>query len=87
MRYSGISYIACFSYGAEWADRNPAWISVKDELPAEGKEVLVYDEHDGIETAHRLHDNVWGGYDEQSYYNNITHWMPLPNEPKKGGAQ
>jgi hypothetical protein len=66
------------------------WISVEDELPSFGVDVLVYPikMHLGDEpvyTGHRVKgDNfeyIWAG----SIYTirNITHWIPLPKTPKK----
>ena len=54
------------------------WISVKDRLPEKPMKCLVYTKR-----------GEYGGY-EITYYNegfylqyeNVTHWMTLPDEPK-----
>ena len=54
------------------------WISVKDRLPEKPMKCLVYTKR-----------GEYGGY-EITYYNegfylqyaNVTHWMPLPDEPE-----
>lgn len=59
------------------------WISIRDELPKEDDKVLVY----SVENAH--HYGI-GFYSKtyQSFFVNrfaddgVTHWMPLPKEPK-----
>ena len=65
----------------------PKWISVDDRLPEEFQEVLSFAGHNGI--AHSI-------YRAGSFKKNlvvwehqaVTHWMPLPEQPKnKGGAE
>lgn len=60
------------------------WISVKDRLPENCIEVLVYDTDCGI---------VIGWYDKEigdfaadfiSPLDAVTHWQPLPEPPKDG---
>ena len=60
------------------------WISVKDRLPENCIEVLVYDTDCGI---------VIGWYDKEigdfaadfiSPLDAVTHWIPLPEPPKDG---
>ena len=60
------------------------WISVKDRMPEEGVDVLVYGEicHNkkGIEV-----DFVKNG-DFVACDEDVTHWMPLPEPPKENDA-
>lgn len=63
------------------------WISVEDQLPPDGP-LLVYcgDHYAGyhievlINYSGRLH-RVSGNSIE--FHGNVTHWMPLPKEPRK----
>ena len=57
----------------------PGWISVKDRLPEEGVDVLVW-ETQGFAYCDMLKSGVWNiGADEGAI---ISHWMPLPEPPK-----
>lgn len=62
----------------------PKWISVKDNLPDDFKDVLVYcsfHESNWLEVAHQFRGNWWKGGKSML---NVSYWMPLP-EPPKGG--
>ena len=77
---------ACFAF----ADAHPHWISVEDELPR--KEINVLMVSSGCaETlcGYRCKNGKYGWYcyNDDEYWHNITHWMPLPQLPKKGGEQ
>jgi len=54
------------------------WISVKDKLPEEGKDVLCVDSKGAFIGCYR--EGVW--YDIDSCGLRPTHWMPLPETPK-----
>lgn len=64
------------------------WISV-DELPKIGEDVLVLREDGEIQVAHQYHEEIarWWSVDGFPLKNNITHWLPLPQPPKKGGEK
>jgi hypothetical protein len=65
-------------------DLAPKWISVKDRLPEEEKEVLCYLGNalgKGIVVAFRRHGD-W--YFDGWKCPTVTHWMPLPEPPKEG---
>ena len=53
------------------------WIPCSEMLPEVGKEVLVYSEYGGV--AVDYFDGALFGHTD------ITHWMPLPEPPEKGG--
>lgn len=58
------------------------WISVKDRLPENCIEVLVYDTDCGIVIG--WHDKEIGDFaaDFISPLDAVTHWMPLPEPPQ-----
>jgi hypothetical protein len=68
------------------------WISVKDRLPKEGRNVILYDgeevfcgcfEMDAEKKpcwGNQACDGVCYGWYEK---NEIKYWMPLPNPPEK----
>lgn len=72
-----------FMAGAEWADAHPHWISVEDELPKIGKDVLVLREDGEMQVAHQYNETIarWWSVDGFPLKNNVTHWMPLPQAP------
>ena len=55
------------------------WIRCEDQLPEDDGDVLV---SDGENISLSFHDS--GGWQEEFhkvFWQNITHWMPLPNKP------
>lgn len=66
----------------EKASSSSGWISVKDRLPEDYKEVLAYDsEHKEIVIA--LYDSEYEEWDYGAWYEGaITHWQPLPELPE-----
>lgn len=83
-----------FSEGVEWADNNPAWISVKDEMPSPYKEVVLCFYTFGVDGT-AIHDTCLGFWNREiwiasNYLDlqnkkigaNVTHWMPKPGLPK-----
>lgn len=71
-------------YEKGYADALGGWISVKERLPDEDVQVLVYLHSDRSYTTmdtDRLLNGKWvrlrwGAFD-------VTHWMPLPEAPKE----
>ena len=59
----------------------PHWISVDDELPKIGKDVLVMRKDGEMQVAHQYNEEIarWWSVDGFPLKNNITHWMPLPS--------
>ena len=61
------------------------WTSVEDRLPEKNVRVLVYIKSSRSYTrfdTDRLDDRGF-----VRWFNDVTHWMPLPEAPKKGGAE
>lgn len=77
----------------------PRWISVADELPKTETEVLMVSSGSTDTLCGyrcKVGKNRWYCYNDDNYWHNITHWMPMPQPPivskmentdKKGGEQ
>lgn len=68
--------------------QEPGWISVKDRMPENGKDILAY-LNNGEETRIapcNYYNGVW--YDSVMncvcVMKDVTHWMSLPIPPKEG---
>ena len=62
------------------------WISVKDRLPKEDTDVLVYSKSGNMSVLHYSPDDgkhAWGWYPGGLPICNSSHWMPLPTSPKR----
>ena len=68
-------------YGAEWQAKQSPWISVKERLPEEGKEVIVLYEYVStlmVQTSFYYKQyEVWRFGDSK-----IIAWMPIPSFDK-----
>lgn len=69
------------------------WISVDDELPPKKGEyddlsnnVLATDGKEIYESVYNYDFEDWFTHDMWGLVN-VTHWMPLPQAPKKGGEE
>lgn len=57
------------------------WIPVTERLPEPFEAVLVYDSSDKyVSVAYMTRHQEWVGITMKS---DVTHWMPLPEEPKE----
>lgn len=70
---------------AELLKAAPEWISVKDRLPEEYKgKYLCYIPGYGIGVASYFKYAVWNGrWSLMGFSVKVTHWMPLPQQPKE----
>jgi len=60
------------------------WISVKDRLPKENEEVLAFSGFIFYAlNVNHLYENGFFDLVEEIVYQNVTHWMPLPNPPEE----
>ena len=60
------------------------WIPVSERLPEVGKKVLVYcKENKNDYEIGAYSDTYRGFFVRQTWYENITHWMPMPEPPKE----
>ena len=65
----------------------PRWISVEDELPEVCVVVLTTTPH-GTQRVGFYEDGWWlANTPDLVRLGSITHWMPLPAPPKKGGEE
>ena len=62
----------------------PHWISVEDELPPKNEAYLAFWQHLGV-TRYRFVKS--GAKVSRTFSEHITHWMPMPEVPKKGGEE
>lgn len=66
------------------ADVAPQWISVKDRLPMNYIEVLVFDAVKKIPCVGAMNSyGEWEVHGCRTSNLNITHWMPLPEAPNE----
>ena len=78
------AYQIGFIDGAVWADAHPHWISVEEELPKADTEVLMVSSGSADTLCgYRCKSvkNRWYCYNDDNYWHNITHWMPMPQRP------
>ena len=68
-------------------DAIPHWISVEERTPEDQRAILTANGHGLIRimALWSKHGDVWMWLDNGHFkhYNDITHWMPLPEPPKK----
>lgn len=74
-------YVAGFMDGAMWADQHPHWISVEEQDIPLGQWVITYAPNEDI---YCNIDVELLAMDETAEDFGITHWLPLPQAPKKG---
>lgn len=84
---NGLSLQTILLMAIEFGQQHPAWVSVEERLPPRAEHsfifsdyVLVCDNNGYMDTAcYNFEKNRW------DWLNNVTHWMPLPQSPVKGG--
>lgn len=69
-------------YEKEHAPKFGKWISVEDELPPKGINVIVCTTSRNIAIDYRYDNSEDVGRTEFRY--SVTHWMPFPEPPKEG---
>lgn len=72
-----------FEVGAEWADENPNWIPVTEDLPKSNEEMLVC----VTSVLGKARRTAWYFSDKGVWFDNgivsgVTHWMKLPGFPQ-----
>ena len=88
--YNIVEAITDFCAGWRAADAHPQWIPVEDELPKEKQKVIVYmpadercDHEYMCEALYNYAWHKWEDADEPIELEGVTHWMPLPEAPRK----
>lgn len=79
----------------EWAAigmKSPYWVSVNDKLPEkEGRYLCWFGKNKnliGAEIETYVREWEWfGNVASNTVFENITHWMPLPEGPEEGDAE
>lgn len=78
------------AFALRWCDEHPRWISVDDELPKDSGGFYLSVDKNG-EIWYRQYTKLYGW---RSMVGNmfisgweVTHWMPTPQPPKKGGEE
>ena len=72
----------------DWADKHPHWISVEDELPKDYEPVLAaFANHFARVCFHCGKTWYLNKPLAAEEMEGITHWMHLPQPPKKGGKE
>lgn len=69
---------------ADALERVPAWIGVDERLPEVFVPVIVCRNNGKVEAGMRDMGGWWKVYGTRT--KRVTHWMPLPEAPGKGGA-
>jgi len=60
----------------------PQWISVHDKLPKDGQHAATINKVGVQDVRHYSHGKWYSNFGNE--YDDITHWMPLPQAPKGG---
>ena len=64
------------------------WISVKDRLPEAGEYVVCIAKRNPFSMfmpmVARIKKNGWVNPITEQYISEVTHWIPLPEPPKRG---
>lgn len=62
------------------------WLPV-ETAPTDRTEILIYSQGNGVAKAAYWGENKWEVQTYTTcccdYYNDVTHWMPLPEPPKE----
>ena len=82
---NGLSLKTILLMAIDFGQQHPNWIPVEERLPKEQDWYLCYnDVEDGSEVLHWEGDgNVWMDNDWHYKSKEITHWMTLPQPPRK----
>ena len=74
--------LSAFRAGAHWADSYPNWISVEDYPKVDISCTLLVHYVDGTIDICDYYGDYYD-YTGENVTRNVTHWMPLPQPPRK----
>ena len=60
----------------------PRWIPVAERLPEDDDDVLIMSSGSISMGYYSIYNEYWADY-INVYNSDVTHWMPLPEEPKE----
>lgn len=66
----------------EWVLEGSQWISVKNNLPINGQKLILCVNDEIVTYGHFEYNSFWWNGADANRYEKITHWMPLPENPK-----
>ena len=73
-----------FINGAKWADANPQWIPVEEELPKADGRYIIANKYGGVEQMNfDAESKYWWLRGTGKMSDFVTDWMPMPKPPKK----
>lgn len=86
-RYADSKMRNAFVAAANWADSHPHWIPVEEELPKEngktGQSISVWATNGLMSCEMRYNFDTKKWTDMWGDPFDVTHWMPLPEAPRK----
>ena len=82
---NGLSLQTILLMAIDFGQQHPQWIPVEERLPKEGQVVLIHTKGNSVSTACYTD----GRFDITELLEafNVTHWMPLPQPPRKEGKK
>ena len=78
------AFMAGYNAAMNEADAHPHWISVDDELPKKYGAYLVFNSVLDTQDIYVYSNGEWWYNVFHCPSGIVTHWMPLPQPPKKG---
>ena len=71
-------------YGYQYALQHPQWIPVEEELPQADGRYIIADKYGGVEQMNfDAESKYWWLRGTGKMSDFVTHWMPLPEAPRK----
>jgi hypothetical protein len=82
-RKFGVLASNCFLAGATYADANPDWTSIDEDLPENDSLALVYDKYGNYHCArYSAQSGEWINNMKDKAVMGVEYWMPMPQAPR-----